>query len=264
MVDILEKYLILETVEQTLTDAIHNHQRVTLHYKGFKGTPDPKTGKMRGKTADKTAPGMRIVLPVALGVDKRSGALVVRALVTSSGVHTAGRDRPTKWRMFRVDRITSVIPREGEDDLNNPIPADFHENDKMMSVIYAQASDTEVAAPEGEKPMAPPTPAPPPTGGKLDKVPAQGKAVLKTPKPEVPPVVTAMQKPAPKEIIKAEKPKPAPEKPVTPPPAPTPVPSKPEPVKPEPDEEEGMLGLSEAELVKPILEWNKRLNKILK
>lgn len=37
MVDFLNKYLILETVEQQLKDAINAHHTITVYYKGHKG-----------------------------------------------------------------------------------------------------------------------------------------------------------------------------------------------------------------------------------
>jgi hypothetical protein len=267
MIDILQKYLIIEQWERELTDAIHNHQRVTLHYKGFKGTPDPKTGKMRGKEKDFTVaspPGIRVVLPVALGLDKRTGTMVLRAYQTS-GVQTRGRhkdgDVPPNWKYYRVDRISRIIPREGEEDLNNPLPPGYKDNDKLMSVVYAQATD-EVGGVDQEVPVqtapaqpvpsyqdvqAQPIPKRPVAPTKLDTMPDNAKYVLKQPEPKPAP----QMKPTPK----AEPKKPAPinKQPVAQvlPPA--------EPEKQEPDEEEGMLGLSEE--VYKLQEWINRINK---
>ena len=267
MIDILQKYLIIEQWERELTDAIHNHQRVTLHYKGFKGTPDPKTGKMRGKQKDFTAPsppGIRVVLPVALGLDKRTGTMVLRAYQTS-GVQTSGRhpdgDEPPNWKYYRVDRISRIIPREGKEDLNNPLPPGYKDNDKLMSVVYAQATDEEGGVdkqvPVQKAPVQPvpsyqdvqaqPITAKPTAPTKLDTMPDNAKYVLKQPEPKPTPPPTE-----PQQKVEPEKPAPIKNEPVA-----TVPPTEPE--EQEPDEEEGMLGLSEE--VQKLREWTNRMNK---
>jgi hypothetical protein len=266
MIDILQKYLIIEQWERELTDAIHNHQRVTLHYKGFKGTLDPDSGKQRGKRKDFTIaspPGIRVVLPVALGLDKRTGSMVLRAYQTS-GVQTPGRhkdgDEPPNWKYYRVDRISRIIPREGKEDLNNPLPPGYKDNDKLMSVVYAQATD-EIGGVDQQVPVqkAPVTPMPsdkevqaqriptkPTAPTKLDTMPDNAKYILKQPETKPVPQV----EPTPK--VEPKKPAPINKQPVAQIP-PT------EPEEQEPDEEEGMLGLSEE--VHKLREWTNRMNK---
>jgi hypothetical protein len=258
MIDFLGKYLILESVEQQLTDAIKNHQTVSLYYKGNKGTPNPKTGKPMGKHKDFTASGLRYVIPVALGMHKSTGSVVLRALVTSKGVHTAGRDRPTKWRMFRIDRITSIYPHEDPNAINDAMPELYHYNDKDMSIIYAQADygdKAQTTAPTGEP--VPVQPAAPAQNLDLDKVPQGSKSVLKVPaaKQTPPPV-----QPKPQQPIKQPSPQPVPAPqpaPTTPPVAPPIAPTVTPPNMTEPTEP---IGYNQP---KPLKEWHIWLNKIL-
>jgi len=279
MIDFLGKYLILESIEQQLTDAIKNHQTITLYYKGYKGTPNPKTGKPMGKRKDFTDDGMRYVIPVALGLHKSSGSMVLRALVTSKGVHTKGRERPTKWRMFRVDRITSVYEHEDPNAIKDAMPdlynqeGDKHMNTSDMSVVYVQAdysnsketmpSDAQSVSSSGEKrswdaPISASLKYKKPVQNlDLDKVPQGSKSVLKVPaaKPTPPPV-----QPKPQQPIKqpSTQPVPAPQPapttpPVAPPVAPTNTPpNMVEPMKPEDNTQP-----------KPLKEWHIWLNKIL-
>ena len=154
MLDILKKYLIFETVEQELTDAINNRNTISLYYSGNKGkSKNPRDDH------NHTDSGLRYVIPVALGLHKSSGSLVLRGLVTSKGVHTKNsdggikRNRPTKWRMFRVDRIASVYPHEDAAAINALYDKTngnlYHDNDRDMSIVYAQMG------PDNKKPVAP-------------------------------------------------------------------------------------------------------------
>lgn len=263
MIDFLGKYLILESVEQQLTDAIKNHQTVSLYYKGNKGAPNPKTGKPMGKHKDFTASGLRYVIPVALGLHKSTGSMVLRALVTSKGVHTAGRDRPTKWRMFRIDRITSIYPHEDPNAINDAMPELYQYDDKDMSIIYAQADYGEQAENEPlETPVYGDVQAQsikynkPTQQLDLDKVPQGSKSVLKVPAAKTPPPV----QPTPQQPVKQPSPQPVPEPkpaptapPITPPVAPTNTPpNMTEPTEPTGDNQP-----------KPLKEWHIWLNKIL-
>jgi hypothetical protein len=247
MIDILQKYLIIEEWERELTDAIHNRQRITLHYKGYQGELDPKTGKRHGRQSDftvATPPGMRVVLPVALGLDKRTGAMVVRAY-QEGGTQTAGRhgDTPEPWKYFRVDRITRVIPREGENDLNREIPPGYKRNDQLMSVHYAQIDDPETGAVQEPMPAQGEIQAQPVPKNKLDKIPDNAKVVLKPEEPVAPPAPTAKAKPTAKPPIPpVEKPEPV------------------EPVQPTPEEPETN---EPEELTREIKEWVNRLNKVI-
>jgi hypothetical protein len=261
MIDFLGKYLILESFEQQLTDAIKNHQTVSLYYKGNKGTTNPKTGKPMGKHKDFTDSGLRYVIPVALGLHKSSGSVVLRALVTSKGVHTAGRVRPKKWRLFRLDRITSIYPHEDPNAIKDAMPDLYNqEGDDHMSMIYAKAdysgttdtmpSDSPSISSSGEKrAWNAPSAA---SMKKVLKVPAKPAAPMQ---PTPPPV-----QPTPQQPIKQPSPQPVPvpqpapvTPPVTPPIAPTVAPPKmTEPTEPIGDNQP-----------KPLKEWHIWLNKIL-
>lgn len=180
MIDFLEKYLILETVEQDITDAIKNHQVLYVNYKGNKN----------GAVKDQTKAGVRHFLPVAIGLNEK-GNMIARVYLTSSGVQTGWRTHTTdyggKWKTIRLDRIHSVIPREGKNDFWDHPPDGFNENgDGSMKVIYALAQWDTVSnklPPKVKKTAAVPN--------ELDKIPAGKKVVLKPekekPKPEVKP-----------------------------------------------------------------------------
>lgn len=197
MIDFLEKYLILETVEQDITNAIKNHQVLYVNYKGNKN----------GAIKDQTQAGVRHFLPVALGLNEK-GNMIARVYLTSRGIQTAGRnhtpDYGGKWKTIRVDRIHSVIPREGEKDFWKDPPDGFNENgDNSMKVIYALAQWDTISnklPPKAKKIAGEPN--------ELDRIPAGSKVVLKP---------------------KQEKPKQEPE--IKPTPTPTPAP-KPEPTVP--------------------------------
>lgn len=129
MFDFLNKYLILETVEQQLTDAINNNQAVTMYYKGNK----------EGVLQDQTKVGVRHVLPVALGLSK-NGNMIVRGYLQSKGIETPWRNHTSRWKTYRVDRITSIFAREGKRDFWSQPPAGFNPNgDKSMIQVYALA-----------------------------------------------------------------------------------------------------------------------------
>jgi len=157
MVDILKKYLILETVEQDLTDAINNQKTVSVFYKGNKSGPK---GPLSRDDADFTDHGIRYVIPVALGLHRKSGAVVMRGLV-KKGVHTKNsdgsvkRNRPTEWHMFRVDRITSIHPHEDANSvgaLESTAGGNlYRKDDKDMSLIYAQYGDDKPLTNEPEQ-----------------------------------------------------------------------------------------------------------------
>lgn len=255
MVDIVGKYLIFETVEQQLTDAIHNHQKVALYYKGYKGTPNPKTGKKQGSVKDFTDQGIRIGLPVALGLEKHTGRMVVRMLVTSKGVHTKGRTRKTKWRLFRIDRIKSVYEQEGKDDIVNDEPDLLNiSGDDQMSIVYAHANDKiSFGGENGKRPETDEVPVysdvqaqsipikPKPRGhNKLDKIPDDAKVILKQPEKPKPLEKLAPPKVTTKPIMPPTPEKVPPIEPIKPE-----LPIKPEPEITEPDEENSLLGLSE-------------------
>lgn len=259
MIDFLGKYLILESIEQQLTDAIKNHQTVTLHYKGNKGTTNPKTGKTMGKRSDFTDSGLRYVIPVALGLHSSSGSVVLRALVTSKGIHTAGRERPTKWRMFRIDRITSIYPHEDPNAIKDAMPELYNqEGDDHMSIIYAKAdySGTTDTMPSNEPSISS-------AGQKRawnEPSEASKKKVLKIPAKPSAPIQPPPVQPTPQQPIKKPStqpvpiPKPAPVAPTTVPPVTPPVapPNMAEPIEPEVPNQP-----------KPLKEWYIWLNKIL-
>tara|TARA_R110000803_G_scaffold39315_2_gene84794 strand:- start:2732 stop:3130 length:399 start_codon:yes stop_codon:yes gene_type:complete len=63
-------------------------------------------------------PGKRVIEPVALGYSKRNNK-VLRAYQTSGPslkVNEEGIPLPD-WRLFRLDRINSIKPKQGEDSL---------------------------------------------------------------------------------------------------------------------------------------------------
>jgi hypothetical protein len=258
MIDILEKYLILESVEQQLTDAINNHQVVTLHYAGN------NEGKVLSK---KTKAGVRHILPVALGWNP-NGNMIVRGYLTSTGIETPWRTHTTKvplspstkepadmdrWKTFRIDRITSVIPREGPNDVWNRPPAGFNNGDRGMKAIYALAKwEGQPETPEVPAPVSVPITKP---ETKIDKIPQGSKVVLKAPEKKKEPVKPAVP-PAPpiKPPVPPVKP---PVPPVQPPQATQPVQTNP-PEEPEPTEPENINNQP-----KPISEWYFWLNKIV-
>jgi hypothetical protein len=154
MVAFLKKYLILETVEQQISDAIDNHQVLYMNYKGN------KEGNI---LKNKTIQGQRVILPVALGLNK-SGRMVVRGYLTSIGVETPWRDHTTKtpytydvdrWKTFRVDRITSVIPREGIRDFWQTPPPDFNPNGdgSMIEILKIAKFGDEKTKPDKINPI---------------------------------------------------------------------------------------------------------------
>lgn len=249
MVDFLKKYLILETVEQQLVDAINTHHTISLYYHGNKG----KTGKRNAK--DFTDAGLRYVIPVALGVHKSSGSLVLRGLVTSKGVRTKNDDGGIKrqpeqsspvWRMFRIDKITSVYEHEDANAINDNMPYLYHYNDKDMSIIYAQADFGKQVEPLARKNTQITIPS------KLDKVPTGVKSVLKVPvkEPETPPAKPEITVAKPEIGGQQIKTQPVSIKPET---QSTVAPIDHEPIEPE-DENKP----------KPISEWYRWLNKIIK
>lgn len=271
MIAFLEKYLIIETVEQQIRDAIKNRQKVSLLYKGVKGKQvDPKTGKLRGRDSDttiSTPPGRRIGLPVAMGTDIRNQQPSIRFYQTS-GSQTPGRHDSdvsgSPWKEFRIDRITGVIPWEGKDAFV-PHPEElpqwekFNENDKYLPDNYNIYTDGEPEQePEVSAPVEPePAPIKPlPKLSKLGKIPDNNKVVLKPEKP----APLAPSKPVP-QLTAQPTPKPQP-KPITPPQGKKEIPPVAPPVTPtitppvEPTE-------PKIEKPKPLSEWYNWLNKIV-
>jgi hypothetical protein len=265
MIAFLEKYLILEKFEQEIRNAIKNRQKVSLLYAGVKGKQvDPKTGKLKGRDSDTTVstpPGRRIGLPVAIGTDIRNQQTSVRFYQTS-GSQTSGRHEggveTSPWKEFRTDRITGIIPWEGNDAIvENPegLPEwnKFSEADKYMPDNYNIYTDN--PSDQGDQPITsvpvktePSTIKPMPKLSKLAKIPDDTKIVLKPEKPA--PAAKSVGKPSP-----AAQPKPKPTvQPVTPPQGKTELPPVVPPMEPtEP----------EAKQPKPLNEWYKWLNKIL-
>lgn len=192
MVAFLKKYLILEKFEQELSSAIDNHQVVTLHYAGSKDRTNP------------TIAGIRHILPVALGTNK-AGSTVVRAYLVSQGIETTGRGHNAKstltnpatkygennmdrWKTFRTDRITNVIPREGPNDVWEEAPIGYNESgDGSMIDVQKQAVFNGVqTAPTETIPIEPaPVTKPIQPASKLEKIPDNTKVVIK-PKAEKP------------------------------------------------------------------------------
>ena len=140
------RHLITEGVgENTIVDAINNHEWIYLYYTG-----DEKTPK-----------GYRTIRPYVLGTNK-SGNKVLRAWQDSPKNSYHFDNRPTRkdsqnhdywtdeegtkpgWRMFRVDKISKIYPigKNFHDSNGNVmIPAGYHEGgDDDMTSIEAYVS----------------------------------------------------------------------------------------------------------------------------
>jgi len=147
------RHLLREAVGQdVIVDAINNHEWIYLYYNA-----DNEEGK--------NASGYRTVRPYVLGTDK-NGKTVLRAWQDNSKNSWHFANKPTRddskyhdywidsggekpgWRMFRVDRITSIYPTGKKfNDANGlpMIPAGYHEggDDNMSSIIAYISTKTE-------------------------------------------------------------------------------------------------------------------------
>lgn len=111
-----------ETLEK-LEDAVNNKFVCKIDYRGEKP----------GDILD----GIRIIEPVAVGVDT-SGSHLLRAWLLR-GVSKTGRANPRLvpgWRLFRLDRIRSIQPTLQK--FNKPHKG-FNADDSMMSEVLFSA-----------------------------------------------------------------------------------------------------------------------------
>ncbi len=141
------RHLITEGVaENSLIDAINNHEWIYLYYAGD----------------EKTSSGYRTIRPYVLGTDNRSGKKVLRAWQDNPMNSWHFEHKPTRkdspkhdywtdnegdkpgWRLFRVDKISRVLPIGKKFVDSNGlvmIPAGYHEGgDDNMSSIDAYVS----------------------------------------------------------------------------------------------------------------------------
>ena len=141
------RHLITEGVgENSIVDAINNHEWVYLYYTGD----------------EKTASGYRTVRPYVIGTQKNSGNKVLRAWQDNPKNSWHFDNKPTRrdsekhdywvdeegskpgWRLFRIDKITKILPIGKKFvDSNGAvmIPAGYHEGgDADMSSIDAYVS----------------------------------------------------------------------------------------------------------------------------
>ena len=140
------RHLIIEGVSGNgIVDAINNHEWIYLYYTGD----------------ETTASGYRTVRPYVLGTNK-SGNKVLRAWQDSPKNSFHFDNKPTRpdsqnhdywtdsegekpgWRMFRVDKITKILPigkKFNDSNGNVMIPAGYHEGgDDNMTSIEAYVS----------------------------------------------------------------------------------------------------------------------------
>jgi len=136
-------------VENSITDAINNHEWIYLYYNGD----------------NNTAKGYRTVRPYVLGVDKRTGKKVLRAWQDNPMNSWHFDNKPTRndsinhdywidnegqkpgWRLFRIDKIVRVLPIGKKFVDSNGlvmIPAGYHEggDDDMSSIsVYVSTKN---------------------------------------------------------------------------------------------------------------------------
>ena len=135
--------------DSAILDAIQNHEWIHLYYAGD----------------ENTAKGYRTIRPYVLGTNK-SGNKVLRAWQDNKKNSWHFNNRPTRddskyhdywtdhegdkpgWRMFRVDKISSILPigRKFVDSNGNVmIPSGYHEggDDGMTSIIAYVSTKTE-------------------------------------------------------------------------------------------------------------------------
>lgn len=141
------RHLLKEGVgENDIIDAINNHEWIYLYYTGD----------------DKISSGYRTVRPYVLGTHKKSGNKVLRAWQDNPKNSWHFDNKPTRkdsknhdywtdgegdkpgWRLFRIDKITKVLPIGKKFHDSNGlvmIPAGYHEGgDDNMSSIDAYVS----------------------------------------------------------------------------------------------------------------------------
>lgn len=141
------RHLLNEGVgEKDIVDAINNHEWIYLYYTGD----------------DKIASGYRTIRPYVLGTHKKSGNKVLRAWQDNPKNSWHFDNKPTRrdsknhdywsddegdkpgWRLFRVDKITKVLPIGKKFHDSNGlvmIPPGYHEGgDDNMSSIDAYVS----------------------------------------------------------------------------------------------------------------------------
>lgn len=137
------RHLLNEGVgDNTIIDAINNHEWVYLYYLGD----------------DDMSKGYRTIRPYVLGIHSKSGNKVLRAWQDNPKNSFHFNNRPTRkdsknhdywtdgegdkpgWRMFRVDKISKILPIGKKFHDSNGlvmIPSGYHEggDDDMSSII---------------------------------------------------------------------------------------------------------------------------------
>jgi hypothetical protein len=159
------KELLLEASQEYIIkmvkSAIKSRRIWIIDYKGEK-----KIGK-DGKLTWKVLPGKRYVEIYALGTIKNSknSRLAIRAWIrpvsisrTPRGYDTQGQNtgdfHPDKlkhrpgWRLFRVDRILSIIPTN---QYSEGFPPKYNPNDKQLNVIMSMDKNFTVNYPMKKK-----------------------------------------------------------------------------------------------------------------
>lgn len=121
LLESLKRIIIKEAVSRdAIADAIRNKKIVTIYYAG-------------DQTINK---GYREIEPVAFGPHNKSGNIVVRAWQVRGASDTP--DNQPGWRLFRLDKITSLSPTM--DTFETPRPYFNPQGDKHMSRVFEIAS----------------------------------------------------------------------------------------------------------------------------
>lgn len=147
IVNFRKKVLNEAVSSNSIVDAINDHKILYIYYNGD----------------DTVQPGYRTIKPFVVGSHKKSGNTVIRAWQDTGNsdsynnikyhnyankkrdgheVHYdhKGRSRPG-WRLFRLDKITSLMPTgetfRPENIINNGRGVNYNPNDKEINVIAA-------------------------------------------------------------------------------------------------------------------------------